>query len=596
MKNNVLKLVIIAILAMAMCLCAACGEQQAEDPTPTPTVAPADDTPTDVPATPTDVPATPTDVPATPTEVPATPTPTDVPTPAGPVSAYQYIPTTENTKLIDSTEDQGPNNAPIGWYGVQHQVGCTWRGDIVVFENIDFGDIGAIEVALKLSWGNVDGTMEIMLDGEDSEVIATIPVTKTKDFHVLAAEIFKATLETPITGTHDVYCKFATGEPGSFFGIEFTEGEPVVEPVSAYQYIPTTENTKLIDSTEDQGVNNLPIGWYGVQHQVGCTWLNDIVVFENIDFGATGANKVTLKLSWGNVGGDMHIMLDGEDSEVIAVVPVTKTKDYHVLAAQLFSADLETPITGVHDVYCKFASGEPGSFFGIEFTEAAADDQPATPGEGPEGDVTPEVTPGEDAPATSDLMQYNDETMPGIMPVAPWDIQGPGFTAWAWGVPDTNVIDQVFVYNDNKDYILDGDYSILIDLEKAAAQTADSSGAGGYYLDYTANNLEEGKQYVLSFKVKATDIKVMGAFKFTVASEINSIDNTIEITDPSDINLKNGQWVDYSIKFTAHPKVDGVGPNSGYEFKDHCCIRIALYPQIAQKGFIAMDCFSITEA
>lgn len=363
-------------------------------------------------------------------------------------------------------------------------------------------------------------------------------------------------------------------------------------PVSAYQYIATTENTKLIDSTEDQGPNNAPIGWYGVQHQVGCTWRGDIVVFEDIDFGDIGAVEVALKLSWGNVDGTMELMLDSPDGEVFATVPVTKTKDFHVLAAQLFSADLATPITGVHDVYCKFATGEPGSFFGIEFTEGAASDEPATPVEGPEGDVTPEVDPS----ASASIMQYDDETMDGIIPIAPWDIQGPGFTAWAWGVPDANIVDEVFVYNDNKDYITDGDYSILIDLEKAAAQTADSSGAGGYYLDYTANNLVEGKEYVLSFKVKATDIKVMGAFKFLVMSEINSIDNTIEIPEPSDITLKNGQWVDYSVKFIAHPKTDGVGPNSGYEFKDHCCIRISILPQIAQKGSIAIDCLSIVEA
>ncbi len=255
--------------------------------------------------------------------------------------------------------------------------------------------------------------------------------------------------------------------------------------------------------------------------------------------------------------------------KVIAETGATASFDFSKFLASVCVDELGAPTT--------VAAGNPATYatmnkVAASVTIAAA---PATP------------TPTE-APVDTGLMQVTDETLDGVAAKAPWDIEGPGFTAWSWEI--TGDVSQVFSKTTDSAYVTAGTSAILANLEKAGAQT---HSAGGCYIDYTANNLEEGKTYKLTFKAKAADVADLSKVVFDVNTEINSIANTISVVSKS--GTLSNEWSEFEIVFTAHPATSGVGPNTGYEFAGHTCIRITVAATEAITGFLAIDDMAIVE-
>lgn len=175
-----------------------------------------------------------------------------------------------------------------------------------------------------------------------------------------------------------------------------------------YVRIKTTKDTIMIDDTKDQGTNAQPIGWFG-DCAVGCTYIDDMVLFPDLEFGDEGAVQVGVSYTNGDsTPRHLAVILDDPKSEPVAIIEGTTTNGWDVKAAKDFFADFKAPVTGKHSVYIKWVDGS-GSLYGIQFykaadavkvestegspTVAAEDTKEATPTEAPTVAPTEATTP-----------------------------------------------------------------------------------------------------------------------------------------------------------------------------------------------------------
>ena len=150
---------------------------------------------------------------------------------------YVRIMTTKNTIMIDDKKDQGANGLPIGWFG-DCAVGCTYKGDMVLFKNLDFGTVGAGKVTI--SGTNASSTpihLAVILDDPKNDPVAIIEETKTLGWNSKYAKDFSAVIATLITGKHSVYIKWLDGG-GSLYAVQFYKSTSAT---------PTTAPTPVLD-------------------------------------------------------------------------------------------------------------------------------------------------------------------------------------------------------------------------------------------------------------------------------------------------------------------------------------------------------------
>lgn len=142
----------------------------------------------------------------------------------------------------------------------------------------------------------------------------------------------------------------------------------------AFAKIEVTPEVTLIDddTTQDLGGSGQPIQWvdgYGV----GYSSKNDIVYFEDVDFGADGAKEMTLFFSYGNDDDSsttLNVYIDDYKSgNPICSYDIGFTGGWEDDFAQEFKAPCTVP-GGVHTVYIQFTNEKSGSFTYISFLKA----------------------------------------------------------------------------------------------------------------------------------------------------------------------------------------------------------------------------------
>ena len=135
------------------------------------------------------------------------------------------------------------------------------------------------------------------------------------------------------------------------------------------------------------------------------------IYIENLDFGANGANKVTVSLTnTVDPFAGLGIYLDtnpvkDSGAQPLAVINDVLTDGFEDVNAQDYSVDVNIP-GGVHTVYFMYLGMDVGSFFSVEFAEA-----PPPPAPEPEDEPAPAPSePAAAAPAP---------TEPAATPAAP---------------------------------------------------------------------------------------------------------------------------------------------------------------------------------
>lgn len=146
----------------------------------------------------------------------------------------------------------------------------------------------------------------------------------------------------------------------------------VMAAVNPYNRIEVSPETELIDSEVNQGPNNHPIEYVG-GYGIGYTYLDDIVVLRDLDFGPNGADQMTIAFGYdGNSDPSsslLKIYIDDYNKPAVAEIRCTDTGGFDEANQKDFVFDCSVP-SGVHTVYIKFAEAATGSIYSILFREA----------------------------------------------------------------------------------------------------------------------------------------------------------------------------------------------------------------------------------
>ena len=174
---------------------------------------------------------------------------------------------------------------------------------------------------------------------------------------------------------------------------------------SAFTKIDVTADTPYIDddTTQDLGGSGQPIQ-YVEGYGCGYSSMNDIIYFEDIDFGANGAKSLSMKFGYGKETGEtttLAVMIDDPKSAPVGTFDIGFTGGWGIDTAGEVSTDVVIPV-GVHTVYIQFTNEHSGSVSSIIFTEAdpAPVEETTAPAETAAPDAPATTTP---APQTMDL-------------------------------------------------------------------------------------------------------------------------------------------------------------------------------------------------
>lgn len=136
---------------------------------------------------------------------------------------------------------------------------------------------------------------------------------------------------------------------------------------SAFENVMITADTKI----HDEGGTSNPIA-YMEAYGVGYSSKGDQVIFEDIDFGNNGANRMYINFSYGNESNSTNIavFIDKRGDIPAATFNIGYTGGWESKFAKEFTAEISVP-AGRHDIIVEFLD-ETGSFNYIRFDEAPA--------------------------------------------------------------------------------------------------------------------------------------------------------------------------------------------------------------------------------
>ena len=144
-------------------------------------------------------------------------------------------------------------------------------------------------------------------------------------------------------------------------------------PVEGYIALDVFSQADVIDddTTQDQGGSGQPIQ---LMDAYGCGYssTNDIVYFDVVDFGANGADFMTVRFGFGKEDGNttkVGVYLDDPESAPITTLDIGWTGGWEIAPSGYVSAPVEIP-AGAHSVYFKFLNDQSGSISEVYFTEA----------------------------------------------------------------------------------------------------------------------------------------------------------------------------------------------------------------------------------
>jgi len=149
--------------------------------------------------------------------------------------------------------------------------------------------------------------------------------------------------------------------------------EATMAPVEGYIALNVFTQADVIDddTTQDQGGSGQPIQ---LMDAYGCGYssTNDIVYFDVVDFGANGADFMTVRFGFGKEDGNttkVGVYLDDPESAPIATLDIGWTGGWEIAPSGYISAPVEIP-AGAHSVYFKFLNDQSGSLSEVYFAEA----------------------------------------------------------------------------------------------------------------------------------------------------------------------------------------------------------------------------------
>lgn len=136
---------------------------------------------------------------------------------------------------------------------------------------------------------------------------------------------------------------------------------------SAFSNVMITADTKIVDV----GGTSNPIA-YMEAYGVGYSSKGDQVIFEDVDFGNNGANKMYINFSYGNESNSTNIavFIDKRGDTPAATFNIGYTGGWESKFAKEFTAEINVP-AGKHDIIVEFLD-ETGSFNYVRFDEAPA--------------------------------------------------------------------------------------------------------------------------------------------------------------------------------------------------------------------------------
>jgi hypothetical protein len=140
---------------------------------------------------------------------------TTTPPPSGTRDAYSAIQAEsfngQSGVSTESTSDSG---------GGQN-IGSLANGDWALFQNVDFGSTGATQFVARVASGanaGVSGLVEVRLDSRSNAPVGSFALANTggwQSWRTVPANISR------VTGTHDVYLTFTSGQPQDFVNVNW---------------------------------------------------------------------------------------------------------------------------------------------------------------------------------------------------------------------------------------------------------------------------------------------------------------------------------------------------------------------------------------
>ncbi len=245
--------------------------------------------------------------------------------------------------VAQSYDDCAKVNTNGTWEAYAGLISGMWPGDWAVYKNVDFGESQPLMVEL-VTVTAFDGVgAQLRLDSLTGPVIASFDNISGTDWITRKSHTEKISLE--FTGVHDVYLVATSGTTAQYHNIKFSDVLPTRDPYTSFQ-------PWLVDKYHNGSSNALSMG----PASLGSMWPGNWVMYERMDFGASGASSVDIYAAvTKDYAGETELRLDSPDGPVIASFKLTPSVDF--VTPVLHELEIEHDFTGIHDVYMMSLSG-----------------------------------------------------------------------------------------------------------------------------------------------------------------------------------------------------------------------------------------------
>ena len=305
---------------------------------------------------------------------PVTSTPTPTPT-ATPItrSAYTYIQAESyNSADSDYIQSLGISNGTT--------IGYLSSGDSVVFKNIDFGT-GAKSFTARLAAEITEVVnIEIRSGSPTGTLMGTLNVPSTDSWDNYQEASCEIT--NPVSNVNDLYLVF-TGPVNLDWFIFTPKDPPVSSEIDAY----STIQAEICNSVSAENIKKLDLTM-GIT-VMGYIQTDDFIVFNNVNFGSTGA--ISCRAAASNSSGStsaIEVRSGSSNGEILGTLSFPSTSSWN----DYTEVECTIPNTKyVKNLYLVFKG--PVNFDWFIFSENAAITPPPTPTPTPTVPPTPTPSP-----------------------------------------------------------------------------------------------------------------------------------------------------------------------------------------------------------
>ncbi|GIM91686.1 carbohydrate-binding protein [Paractinoplanes toevensis] len=156
----------------------------------------------------------------TPSASPAVAAPVAKPASAAPTTSAPPTPTVYQTLQAEAANgNQGIQPQDTEDQGGGQNVGWIAAGDYLRFDNIEFGEVPATKLDVRVATDADSGRMDVRLDSPTGDPVGTLRVTRTGGWQNWRTD--EVTLTTPITGVHTVFFTFDREDDGEFLNLNW---------------------------------------------------------------------------------------------------------------------------------------------------------------------------------------------------------------------------------------------------------------------------------------------------------------------------------------------------------------------------------------